>query len=254
MNKKYAVCIGNNYPGSGNDLSGCVNDAYDWGNLLASLGYEVTTIIEATKADMVGALTELVARAGFGDRGVFTYSGHGTWVPDRNGDEPDARDEALVPTDFRQGYLLLDDELDIIFRSKRYGAGMLMLSDSCHSGSVSRVFDVSHLGKPRFLPPSQLGRDLPSSDDHTVEARADTPAPLNTSLISGCGDLEYSYDAWFGERANGAFTRAAIDTHQQYSTLNAWFTRIRQALPSDMYPQSPQLTAATSYRKYVRAL
>ena len=43
MPKKTALCIGiNNYPGTQNDLNGCVNDANDWTAELKARGYTVT--------------------------------------------------------------------------------------------------------------------------------------------------------------------------------------------------------------------
>lgn len=255
MNKKFALCIGNNYPGTPAELNGCVNDANDWTTLLKNEGYDVVTIHEATKAQMVLALQEALKKTGFGDRLVFTYSGHGTWVPDTGGDEPDKRDEALVPADYQQGYVLTDDELDQIFSARRYGAGVLMLSDSCHSGTVTRFFDMRGSVRPKFLPPSNVRRDVDPDDDFLVGARGSLPAPSQISLISGCADDEFSYDAWFDDRANGAFTYYAIQTYQKGMTLGQWFAAIRWALPDEeFYPQSPQLTATYYREKVVRAL
>lgn len=39
-------CIGiNNYPGTSNDLSGCVNDAKDWSALLQGMGFETSLML-----------------------------------------------------------------------------------------------------------------------------------------------------------------------------------------------------------------
>ncbi len=69
------------------------------------------------------------------------------------------------------------------------------------------------------------------------------------ALLSGCADDEYSYDAWFNERANGAFTRVALDTLHASTSLSDWHGRIRSALPGDRYPQTPQLSAAWTQRR-----
>jgi hypothetical protein len=259
MNKKYALCVGNNYPGTSAELSGCVNDALDWSEFLITQGYEVEMLLEARKVDVVDRLRELVAKAGFGDRVVFTYSGHGTWVWDRNGDEADKRDEALVMADFAQGGLLIDDELEQIWANLRYGASALTLSDSCHSGTVNRFIPSVSTGsdvrpKAKFLSPANF-TDLTPEDVAGIEERtAARSVPRKTSsLISGCGDLEYSYDAWFNGRANGAFTYAALRAWTAGVSLNSWHKAIRATLPSDAYPQSPELSA-TPYRKYTRAI
>ena len=138
---KRALCIGiNDYPGTDSDLSGCVNDAEDWAAMLGARGFEVSKLIdsEATKAAMVTAIRDLVGGAKKGDSVVVTYSGHGTWVPDDSGDEPDGRDEALCPYDIGAGNALLDDEIHELFSARAAGVRVLLISDSCHSGSVRR--------------------------------------------------------------------------------------------------------------------
>jgi hypothetical protein len=255
MTSKYALCIGNNYPGTDSELAGCVNDANDWMDLLRVEGYQVTQVIEATKSHAIEELTRVVSGARRGDRVVLTYSGHGSWVPDRDGDETDGRDECLVMTDFENGGLLLDDELHEIFSSSVTGVGSLILSDSCHSGTVLRHFgEVRSTGTPRYLSPARF-LDL---SEQEVERREETVTPTPprnpSSLISGCEDVEYSYDAWFGQRANGAFTRAAIDTYRSGVSMAGWYRAIRTVLPSDDYPQTPRLTAKNRYRRYADAL
>lgn len=252
---RQAVVIGTNYEGASYELSGCVNDAVDWAELLGSEGYAVTSLVAeaATRENIVGALVAAVSVAGRGDRIVVTYSGHGTWLPDTTADEVDGRDEAWCPDNMQSAGLLTDDDLAAIFGSARAGVGMLVLSDSCYSGSVTRL--VQPPGSARYLSPEvALGRELP------VEVEDEARLPLfraytaHASLISGCGEHEVSYDAWFDDRANGAFTRAAIDTCQSGIDLAGWERSIRSVLPSAEYPQSPVLTAANLYRRYTRAL
>lgn len=252
MNRKYALCVGNNYPGTSAELSGCVNDALDWNAVLHESGYQVTLLLEANHAEVVTALKTMVDLARFSDRIVFTYSGHGTWLPDADGDEADGRDEALVMADYRSGGLLLDDELQSIFSNLRYGAGALILSDSCHSGTVTRFFDAGRT--PRFLSPTEILPDLTLGRALELERTVKNSTRKTANLISGCDDPEYSYDAWFNGRANGAFTRAAIDTYRPGIKLGAWHKAIRTKLPNEDYPQSPQLQTSNPYRKYARAI
>lgn len=77
---KYALCIGiNNYPGTQNDLSGCINDAKDWADELKARGFEVTSLLDAqaTKAAMAEGMRAVIGEAKYGDAVVITYSGHG---------------------------------------------------------------------------------------------------------------------------------------------------------------------------------
>lgn len=251
---RYAVTIGTNYEGTPYQLSGCVNDATDWAALLTSENYigESLTGNYATRSNILGALTDAVAEAGWGDRVVVQYSGHGTNVFDRSGDEIDRRDEAWCPDDMQTSGLVTDDDLYEIFSKARPGVGILVISDSCFSGTMTRFMPAA--GKPKFLPPNF--RDILPSEAAELEERVPlTRAYTNrASLISGSEETDVSYDAWFGERANGAFTRAAIDSHVRGMSLGNWHKAIRQRLPSSSYPQSPQLLPASLYRRYARAL
>lgn len=254
-----ALCIGiNDYPGTGSDLAGCVNDARDWAALLADRGFSVTQLLdgEATRSAMADAMASVVSAAGSGDNVVITYSGHGTWQPDENGDEPDMRDEALCPHDLDSQGPLLDDELFDIFSDAEHGARVVFLSDSCHSGSVARMGPPRGAtpGRVRFLPPAMF-----LSDDEVTRARKVEKAPARglsrgtALLISGCMDTEFSYDASFGGRPNGAFTRAAIDALPDLgddATYVAWFKAIRKVLPNPNYAQTPQLMASRRQRSW----
>ncbi len=258
MYKKYALCVGiNDYPGLDADLRGCVNDARDWEDLLVNHGYTVFTLLDAAanKYNIITELRRLVDTAGWADRIVFTYSGHGTWLPDTDGDEADARDEALVCHDHQLGGLLTDDELQAIFGDLSYGTGALIVSDSCHSGTMTRGLADTHVvdRHPRFLSPALLLEDMTEERAVAMERLPASTPRRTASLISGCTDLEYSYDAEFKGRPNGAFTYAALQAYEPGINLAAWYARIRGWLPSDSYPQTPQLTAS-AYRRNVRAL
>jgi metacaspase-1 len=253
-----ALCIGiNDYPGTGSDLAGCVNDANDWGNALAERGFTVTMMLDAaaTRSEMMRAMTEHVTAAASGDVVVITYSGHGTWQPDDDGDEPDHRDEALCPHDFATAGGLLDDDLFEIFGQRARGARVVFLSDSCHSGSVARMappLDGQEHGRVRFLEPGPfLSAETRARALRVEKAPAKGLSRGTALLISGCGDTEYSYDANFGGRPNGAFTRVALDTLAKLeagATYAGWHKAIRTALPSVTYPQAPQLMASRSQR------
>jgi hypothetical protein len=225
------------------NLSGCVNDANDWAALLRWKGYKVVTLLDAdaTRDNVLAALREQVSWLGYRDRFVFQYSGHGSWIPDRNGDEIDGRDEVLVMQDMKY---ISDDDLYPIFSGRAYGSRVVALSDSCHSGSVNRFVDLEspYVDTPRFLSPVFLG-EMDPEETWNVERRR-IFARNGGVLLSGCRDDQYSYDAWFGthNRPNGAFTRAALDAHEEGISYREWHSRI--ALPNERFDQSPQLSGS----------
>lgn len=276
----FGLCIGINRYGNGADLAGCVNDCLDWTTALRGRGAQVhnVTDADATGARIRALIGELAATLRRGQLGVVTYSGHGTWVPDEDGDEPDHRDEAICPVDLWTDGVITDDELFGLFTSRVSGARLVFISDSCHSGSVNRFagpllyhvvdrhttmdgWDVDNrpVRLTRFLGPSAF-----LTGDRLEQARAvaySTGARRSRSsalTLTGCRDSEYSYDAWFptpggGQRANGAFTRVALDTLRkmpQISSYRDWHTEIRRVLPSQDYPQEPQLVGTSAQKRW----
>ena len=140
---KRALCVGvNKYPRADLELRGCVNDARAWATLLreqydfASTDVKVLTDRQATKAKIHKALGDLLAGSKRGDVLVFTNSSHGTYRADKNGDES-LYDEAMCPYDCETD-LLIDDELRELFTAIPDGVRLTVISDSCHSGSVTR--------------------------------------------------------------------------------------------------------------------
>ena len=261
MSRK-ALCIGINYQGTDYELRGCINDADDWAAFLARNQFNPSVLAEAMakRQSILYALNSLVKGLKPGDTGVVTFSGHGTWLPDITGDEPDRKDEAIVPYDAGENgsNLILDDELRLIFNRIAPGALLVLLTDCCHSGSVFRFFG-NGVGKrrPRFLPPSHFIKDVGmfagmSRAFGRPRARRNAPLP---GLIhySGCKDNEYSFDAEFDGRANGAFTyyaiRAFTNAVAVSASYNDAFKELRSFLPSWDYQQTPQLNATPVLKK-----
>lgn len=236
---KKAVCIGiNNYPGIFNDLKGCVNDANDWSALLQGLGFEVSLMLDsqATRQNVKTALQGLVDGTRAGDIAVFTYSGHGTQVSDANSDEGDPYDEALYAYDGT----VVDDELRAILQGLHSQATLVVISDSCFSGSVTRIAALAAKKYiPRFVPPT-----VPMAAGRVARRPFLLPeADMPEILISGCSDSEYSYDAEFDGRPNGAMTALALRVIKQNpnATYREFYAGLRALLPSSDYPQTPQL-------------
>ena len=239
---KKAICVGiNNYPGSSNDLQGCVNDANDWAALLNDYGFETTLLLDsqATGQTVRAALEDLILSALPGDVIVFTYSGHGTQSLDFGGDEGDTYDEALYVYDGK----ILDDDLRVIIDRIDPRVTLVVISDSCFSGSVTRL--IPENARARFVATDGI------FEDRIVGQRFLLPeAGMPELLISGCSDSEYSYDAEIEGRYNGAMSAMAIRVIRQNPgmTYNTFYAALRALLPSSDYPQTPQLEGSNSHR------
>lgn len=261
-----AVCIGiNDYPGTGLDLQGCVADAHAWANVFSRVCPKPPQLIldgQATKANIMRTVGDALASLKAGDWAFVTFSGHGTWVPDDDGDEPDGRDECLVPHDYNRG-LIRDDEIHQLLMTRPAGSHVFLVSDACNSGTAFRMFRpmpydplattelaTEPKSRIRFMPPDMLIHDyLGRRNAELVAARARLPKPKPLPGVihfAGCADVEYCYDAWFNGQPNGAFTWCALHALSRMrrgSQFDTWHRHIRTYLPSYSYPQTPQLNA-----------
>ena len=258
MTKK-ALAIGiNDYPYDGSDLNGCVNDAKAWADLLIShYGFPSSSVkllldAQATKANIMAALKNILAGVKSGDVLVFTNSSHGTYVEDKSGDE-EMYDEALCPYDCADN-LIIDDELRELFANLAKGVSLTVISDSCFSGTVTRAAVsevIPGLKTPddrrvRFLNPAMMGRKV-LENPWKAKPKGKTKYPeskMKDVLLSGCTDKEYSYDARIGGAYHGAMTYYALQAIQEANyqmTFQQLHTRLLNLLDDGGYPQHPQL-------------
>lgn len=265
---KYALCMGiNDYPGTGSDLAGCVNDAKDWAKILKGRGFAVKQLLDrqATGKAMRSAMQATIGAAKSGDLVVIQYSGHGSFVPDKDGDEPDGTDECLCPWDIERKGPITDDEIFDLYSAGAKGVRIFMISDSCHSGTVARFAPITTpptmkgkgapVRKVRFLPPGAFLSKAEAAKLGLRRAmrRSSPPGRYAGLLLAGCQDTEYSYDAYFQGKPNGAFTFVALRALSSLpakATYMEWFSAIRKVLPSQQYPQTPNLYGSSSMKKW----
>lgn len=198
------------YEGWDGQLISCERDARDMRVLARARGFSSSRLLLGPRATAAAVRRAILAAAeGLADGGLFflSYSGHGGQVRDTNGDEraSDRRDETWVLFD----RMLVDDELFALWGAFRPGARVIVLSDSCHSGTVSRAtaFEPS-LERVRSMPwrvgdeveraHGALYRGIQESCPAAERARPGA----TVLLIAGCQDNQLSLD---GDR-NGLFT------------------------------------------------
>jgi hypothetical protein len=278
-----AVLVGvNDYQGI-SDLRGCVNDVTNMRSILKSyFGFRneeirLLTDWRATKANILNRLNWLVRGAKAGDFLVFHFSGHGSQIRDRDGDElSDRMDELICPYDMNwdNGYIT-DDDLNSLFKRLPQGVLLEVFLDSCHSGTGLR--DLSgELGRPpelgpelavtplppkayrkdRFLPPPPdiIARVEGEEDELRPTARfADMArASVHHILWAGCRADQTSADAFLGGAYNGAFTYFLckhIRDSQNTVSRSELLRRLRQSLVFHQFSQIPQLETEATVRQ-----
>ncbi len=266
------------YGGWDGPLAACEFDAHDMAAIARARGMKATVLLtkKATRANMLAGMRSAAKALKSGDFFLLTYSGHGGQVPDTNGDEPDKQDETWCLYDGQ----LIDDEL--YFELSRFKAGVriLMLSDSCHSGSVARELappppppgqrvklmpasvarrvyeehqafydklqaDVASAARKAFVDPDAALAQVGAAAQASALVGKFNPAVV---LISGCQDNQTSMD---GEH-NGAFTEQLLKIWNRggfNGDYNAFHARIRAGMPRSQSPNLFVLGKAAGFLK-----
>ena len=264
------------YGGWDGPLAACEFDANDMAAVATAQGMKPKVLLtkKATRAAVLAAMRDAAKKLGAGDFFLLTYSGHGGQVPDVTGEEADKKDETWCLYDGQ----LIDDEL--YFELSRFKAGVriLVLSDSCHSGTVTRdrMPPPPPPGQRAKLMPDAVARRVyqqrqafydklqqgvakaagtPVVDPDTAIAQVAQSGRLAAivskfdaaaMLISGCQDNQTSMD---GEH-NGAFTEQLLKVWDQgrfdgnYALFHA---RIRARMPASQSPNLFTLGSAGSF-------
>jgi len=156
----------------------------------------------ATRAGILAALERLVQETGPSDVVYIHYSGHGSQVEDVNGDETDDHlDETLVPHDGRTPAVpdITDDELDAIV-SRLKARSILIVLDSCHSGTATRSLDI----RTRSVPKDTRTELYRPSGVHTRQV---VPvAAARYVLMTGAAANQEALDGPVGGRYHGFFS------------------------------------------------
>ena len=257
---KKALLVGiNRYPDPGNELKGCVNDVRQMAETLKSrYGFpgdgnmRILTDARATTKAILDGLAWLTAGASPGDSLVFHYSGHGSQVPDRNGDETtDRLDEILCPYDLDWDHPLTDDDLAAACADVPQGALLTVILDCCHSGTGLRDF-VRPCGIPpsdapdrhRFLPHPETPHPAPQRPRRPARRFGVSVTRTNAVLIAACRDDQTSADAWIDGGYHGAHTYylcRALANGARDLTYRALVSATGTALSRAGFDQVPQL-------------
>ena len=258
MAKGIALHIGLNavdpdhYGGWSGTLNACEADARDLCAVAKSRKFKTHTLLtaEATRDKMTAEIINAAGELKSGDIFLLTYSGHGGQIPDLAGEEPDDMDETWCLFDSE----LLDDELHLLLAKFAAGVRILVLSDSCHSGTVTRMayyrgtlisLGFSGDGRAssyRYMPPEVALRTYRENRlfylklQRKIRARKiSQEVQAGVLLISGCQDNQYSADGTF----NGLFTAQLLRVwnHGKFKgNYKEFHKAIVQRMPPDQTP------------------
>lgn len=249
MTKK-ALCVGiNDYPfGEENDLRGCVNDANSWATLLRD-HFDFTDVKQllngnATYANIVAGLKDLLNGAKAGDILVFTNASHGTYRADTDGDEP-KYDEAICPHD-TDSNLLPDDDLRALFADIPKDVRLTVISDSCHSGSVTRRLPGAYRRNRQLNPRVFGGKELAPEVLGAAHGKKEKypESGMKEVLLSGCKSNQTSADAYIANDYHGAMSYYAIEAIKEAGytlTYAELHDSLISKLADENYDQIPQL-------------
>jgi hypothetical protein len=249
---KKALLVGINYYSVPNArLNGCINDITNITNVITKhFNYKPENITKLTddntnpsfipnRANILLQLTQLINNSKNCEEIWFHYSGHGSQVRDKSGDESDGLDEVIVPIDYQTSGFILDDEIYQIIKNSR--CKTILVFDSCHSASICDLqWTFEYMFNSQFKKSSLPSKIVPNP---------------NILCYSGCKDAQTAADTYSTvlKQGVGAFTDAMIYCLTQ-SNMNIkcleLHKNICEYVKSQGYTQIPMFSSSTAVPYY----
>jgi len=264
--KIYALLVGINEYLSPNvsNLSGTQKDLEDMQDYILSNynAFEKKVAVlkdeEATRANIIKHFEQHLGQAQEGDIVLFYYSGHGSWGKTNEAFfkfDPDGREEGLVCHDSRvdNQFDLADKEMAVLLNYvARNNAEVVLLIDSCHSGSVTRYADAStrltgESDQVRALSDYLYDSTLDEHRNYYTELAAQNGGEISEIpmsrhlLLSACSERELARETKDG----GWFTQSLLATLKENESLSYFqvYSQVFSAISQKHEKQTPQLEA-----------
>ena len=247
------------YAGWKGELAACKNDARDMETIAGSQGFVTQSLLTkaATSTAVLSAIETAAKELVEDDFFLLTYSGHGGQINDVNNEEPDGLDETWVLYDRE----LVDDELYLMWSQFRPGVRIFVLSDSCHSGTMTKAMFLNpapHLPRlearvrasagenlrPKLLPPEVQAKIYKERAALYDDIRRKTPrrekvnVECSVILISACQENQVVMDGI----KNGLFTETLLKVWDN-GKFSGGYHHFRNQITSLMPPtESPKYT------------
>jgi hypothetical protein len=236
-------------------LPGVLNDVRSMSSFLGGLGFQLEVLKEeaATAKAVLNGIRRAADALSAGDMFVLCYSGHG--APQDSSDADETVDQLLLTYDRP----IVDDELGARWPLFAKYVRIVVVTDSCHSGSVVRKLETPRGTLDVVEPRSETLRTL--SIGLATAAREDRGdrdgdiAGLQGSLIhlAACQDTQLAFDMG----SNGVFTNAMLTAwnagfRNNYESLfNEAVKRVAlRPPPPGKVPQKPRKTCYGSFQGY----
>ncbi|MBZ9700529.1 MULTISPECIES: caspase family protein [unclassified Mesorhizobium] len=142
---------------------------------------------------------------------LFYFSGHGSLAVDDNGDEGDGYDETIVAQDSRGpgGTDIRDDEIEAwLTELKQYTHNIVLIFDSCHSGTISK--EPTLVGRMAPLDGRLLKDAVPA--EHQVRNASIADSGRSYSIIEGSQADEVSNEDHIDGNYDGLLTYYLVQT------------------------------------------
>lgn len=196
-----AVCVGiqnvdpSRYGGWDGYAPGTEFDANMFAGRFTALGIPTTTLLtkQATRANILDALTNALSTLVKGDLLIVTLSGHGGQTPGTL-NETDGLDEYVCAYDGP----VLDNTINEWLRYVPKGVCVLWICDTCHSGTMHRTVPAPVIFSARSIPKTFQGQLI---------------------LLSGSTENEYSYGGLIG----GVWSQALLRKGPEGLSPKEWF-------------------------------
>jgi hypothetical protein len=256
---KRALLVGINNYKKVNDLNGCINDVTNIRSILKTYydytnsGIRVLIDNRAGRDEILMRLKAIISESKSGDEVFFSFSGHGSQVRDRNGDElKDRLDEIICcwNMDWDKKTYIIDDELGSIINGVKSGVKISVLLDCCFSGTgIKSVENVTY----RYnLPPLDI-LCRHEGEEHLLIPKVPLRKIIKQNIKkkgseivfwAGCAEGQYAADAYIKKDYNGAFTyywcKTIRDSNAKLSDAQL-ISRVRSSLKYGGFNQTPQL-------------
>lgn len=259
--KLYALLIGiNEYSpdsnGSIRSLHACLNDVANmkafllanYEDMIANKTQILTlTNEQATRQNVINGFKTHLTQAKEGDVALVFYSGHGSWGVTAHEFQKfttDRQEQTWVLHDSRETgkYDLADKEIALLLEEVgKNKPHLVVIADSCHSGSVTREVEEFRQMQPRFTSGTTEPRPLETYLNGAYAQRPDLVIPTaNHLLMAACERTERAWEA----NGHGQFTQALLKVlgknggQIHYADL---FVQVRAAIKGLLDNQTPQL-------------